>query len=90
MYKYSDIDNLFKNYLFSVPLKKRSWEICDKMTEIYNSEAQLRLVAPPNIISEVESLTLKILDLLSLWAKTNKVNAKKLLKLTLAVNEQKK
>ncbi|MCK4454124.1 hypothetical protein KAU51_02140 [Candidatus Parcubacteria bacterium] len=89
MYQYSNIDNLFKGCVFSISLKKRGWEITNKMTEIYDSEAQLRLVAPPNIVSEVESLTIKILEMLSLWSKTNKVNAKKLIELVVDINEQK-
>lgn len=89
MYEYSSIDNLFKNFVFTIPLKERGWKISDKMTEIYNSEAQLRLVAPPNIILEVESLTLKVLDLLDMWAKTNRVKARDLSELIVNINEQK-
>ena len=89
MYEYSSIDNLLKNFVFTIPLEKSGGKIADKMTEIYNSEAQLRLVAPPNIILEVESLTLKVLDMLDMWAKTHRIDAKDFSELIVSINEQK-
>ena len=90
MYQYSsNVFGDFFEYVSSLPPKKRKIEINKKMKEIYNSEAQLRLVAPPNIISEVESLTVSIVDFFDLWNGKNKVEARKALGDLLDVMDQK-